>query len=155
MDDAYLLLLSEQNQTNAIRKTNEYTTQYGLRLTDSDIQELLVSRRECLCSQQRVEFGGSVLDKIIYAFCDSEYIYQDNYVETIDRLQSIFYLYKNESLDELTDNELIDVMRNAFDEKCQGSLDYLEETFLDDFARNIRVNTRRFIGRYAGDDEKI
>ena len=32
-------------------------------------------------------------------------------------------------------------------------LEYLEETLLDQFARNIRSNTRRFMGRYEEDDE--
>lgn len=155
MGDVFMLNQSEQNQMNALRKTNEYANQYGVCLTDYDIQKLLIRRRECLVEQQRVEFGTGILDKIIFAFCDSDYIYQDNYVETIARLQSIFYLYKNESMDELTDDELINIMRNAFDEECQGSLEYLEETFLDNFARNIRANTNRFIGRYTRDDEKI
>lgn len=154
MDDSFFLKLSEQNQMNLIKTTNEYTNQFGLCLTDDDIQDLLIRRRECLSEQQRVEFGTGILDKIIFAFCDSNYIYQDNYVESIARLQNIFYLYKNESMDELTDEELITMMRNAFDDECQGSLEYLEETYLDQFARNIRARTRRFLGRYARDDEK-
>ena len=154
MNDDLMLILSEKNRVSAIKKTNEYTKRYGLCLTDQDIQELLVSRRECLAKQQRVEFGAGILDKIIFAFCDSEYIDQENYAETISRLQSIFYLYKNESMDELTDDELISIMRNAFDVECQGSLEYLEETFLDSFARKIRANTHKFIGRYAADDEQ-
>ena len=153
MDDSFFLKLSEQNQRNLIRKTNEYTNQFNLCLTEDEIQDLLIVRRECLSEQQRVEFGSGILDKIIFAFCDSDYLYQDNYVETIARLQNIFYLYKNESMDELTDEELITMMRNAFDDECQGSLDYLEETYLDQFARNIRASTRRFLGRYARDDE--
>ena len=154
MDDSFFLKLSEQNQMNLIKTTNEYTNQFGLCLTDDDIQDLLIRRRECLSEQQRVEFGTGILDKIIFAFCDSNFIYQDNYVESIARLQNIFYLYKNESMDELTDEELITMMRNAFDDECQGSLEYLEETYLDQFARNIRARTRRFLGRYARDDEK-
>ena len=54
------------------------------------------------------------------------------------RLQESFYLYKNESLDELTDDELLEFMKEAFDGRCQGSLEYLEETVLEEFARNIR-----------------
>ena len=153
MDDTFMLLLSEQGQVDLLKKTNAYAGRYGLCLTDAEIQELIVRRRECLTEQQRVEFGNGILDKIIFAFCDSAYIYQDNYAETIAELQRIFYLYKNESLDEWTDDELIRIMRDAFDRECQGSLEYLEETLLDQFARNIRSNTRRFMGRYEEDDE--
>ena len=147
------IILSERGQADIIKRTNEYTNQFGLSLTDKDIAELLIRRRECLSEQQRVEFGTGILDKIIFAFCDSDYLYQDNYLESISRLQNIFYLYKNESMDELTDDELISVMRNAFHGVCQGSLEYLEETFLDEFARNIRSSTRKFIGRYVRNDE--
>ncbi|MDI9242632.1 DUF6323 family protein [Fusibacillus kribbianus] len=153
MDDTFMLLLSEQSQVDLLKKTNAYAGRYGLCLTDADIQELIVRRRECLTEQQRVEFGNGILDKIIFAFCDSAYIYQDNYAETIAELQRIFYLYKNESLNEWTDDELIRIMRDAIDRECQGSLEYLEETLLDQFARNIRANTRRFMGRYEEDDE--
>lgn len=153
MQDDFFLVLSEQNQMSLIKKTNEYTCQYGLCLTDYDIKELLKRRSECLSAQRRVEFGSGILDKLIMAFCDSDYIYQDNYVETIAGLQDIFYLYKNESMDEMTDDELIGLMRNAFDKECQGSLEYLEETFLEDFARNIRANTHKFFGRYPENEE--
>lgn len=151
MDDI-MLLMSDQNQMNLLRTANAYTEQYGLSLADEDIRELIVKRRECLREQQRVEFGGGILDKLIFAFCDSDYIYQENYAETITRLQDIFYLYKNESMDEWTDDELIQMMREAFDGECQGSLEYLEETFLEQFARSTRANTRKFIGRYEDDD---
>ena len=149
MDDNLIMLLSEKNQMNLIKKTNEYTSQFGLSLSDGDIRELMLRRKECLCEQQRVEFGKGILEKIIFAFCDSPFIYQENYAETIADLQDSFYLYKNESMDELTDDELITIMRNAFDKECQGSLEYLQETYLEQFARKIRANTHKFIGRYT------
>ena len=105
MDDNLMIFLSEQQQMKLIRAANEYTERYGLYLTDNDIKELISRRRECLLEQQRVEFGKGILDKIIFAFCDSDFIYQENYAETIARLQSIFFLFKNESMDELTDDE--------------------------------------------------
>ena len=85
-----------------------------------------------------MEFGGGVFQKLIYAFCDSVYIRQDNYADTLASLQDIFYLYKNESMDILTDDELIELMREAFDGECEGSLEYLEETCLEQIARAIR-----------------
>lgn len=124
-------------------------------MSEEDVQELMVSHMECLKEEQRIEFGGGITDKLIFAFCDSDYIYQENYVDTIGRLQQIFYLYKNESMDELTDDELIDLMRNAFDTECHGSLDYLEQTYLEKFAREVRANTRKYIGRYPRKHEEI
>ena len=155
MDEHFMLLMSEQGQMNLIRKANEYASQFGLCLTEHDMKELLVRRKECLCEQQRVEFGKGILDEIIFTFCDSDFIDQENFAETIAGLQDIFYLYKNESMDELTYDELICIMRNAFDGECRGSLEYLQGTYLEQFAREVRANTHKFIGRYAKADEEI
>ena len=151
MED-YLLALSQYRKQEVLR-SNEYTCGFGLSLSEQDIEELLIIRRESLEEHQRVEFGKGVLEKLIYAFCDSAYVYQENYADTLSRLQDIFYLYKNESMDELTDDELIDYMRKSFDETCQGSLEYLEETCLEEFARKIRRSTHKFIGRYGEEHE--
>ncbi len=151
MED-YLLALPQHSKQEVLR-SNEYTCQFGLSLSEQDIEELMIVRRECLQEHQRIEFGKSVIEKLIYAFCDSSYIFQDNYVYTLSRLQDIFYLYKNESLDELTDDELIEYMRKTFDETCHGSLDYLEGTCLEEFARNIRCSTHKFIGRFVVENE--
>lgn len=148
----YLWALSRQTKQEVLQ-SNEYTSKFGLSLSEQDVEELMIVRRECLQEHQRVEFGKGVIEKLIYAFCDSPYIYQENYADTLSRLQDIFYLYKNESMDELTDDELIEYMRKSFDETCQGSLDYLEETCLEEFARNIRRSTHRFMGRYVIENE--
>ena len=144
--------LSEKNEITAVLNTNQYTERFGLVLSEEEAKLLVQERFESLKEQQRVEFGKGILDKLIYAFCDSAYIFQDNYVDAITRLQEIFYLYKNESMDELTDDELIDYMKDAFENECQGSLDYLEDTCLELFAREIREKTRKFIGRYRIDE---
>ena len=148
----WLLQLSEKNEITAVLNTNQYTERFGLVLSEEEAKLLVQERFESLKEQQRVEFGKGILDKLIYAFCDSAYIFQDNYVDAITRLQEIFYLYKNESMDELTDDELIDYMKDAFENECQGSLDYLEDTCLELFAREIREKTRKFIGRYRIDE---
>lgn len=44
-------------------------------------------------------------------------------------------MYKNESLELVTDDELLEFMKEQFDGVCQGSLDYLEDTSLEDYAR--------------------
>lgn len=86
--------------------------------------------------------------KIIYSFCDSSYINQSNYVETLSRLQEVFYLYKNEMHDEITDEELLNFMREQFDDVCAGDINYLEKTCLDLFAQAIRAG---YDGYYASD----
>lgn len=142
----WLELLSGKNQIQKVIEMNQKTERFGLALTEGDAKALVERRQESLREQQRVEFGEGILPKLIFTFCDSPYIYQDNYVETITRLQEIFYLYKNESMDELTDDELLDYMKEAFEGECEGSLEFLEETVLEKIARDIRRDGKYFFG---------
>lgn len=105
---------------------------------------ILQERKNALQEQKRIEFGEGILQKIIYEFCDSDYIDQNNYVNTIIRLQEIFYLYKNEMNDEITDDELLHFMKEQFDNVCFGDLEYLEGTCLSIFALAIRAGYRGF-----------
>ena len=41
-----------------------------------------------------------------------------------------------------------DFMKNAFDGECKGSLEYLEETALEQYARNVRKEGKNFFGKY-------
>ena len=140
----YFMQCMEQNSIQQIVAMNQVSGQFGLTLTEGEAGQLAKSRMECLKEQQRVEFGSTVLQKLIFAFCDSSYVDQENYASVLQRLQDIFYQYKNESLDELTDDELIAYMKEAFEGECCGSLEYLEETVLEQFAREIRAR-----GTYA------
>ena len=91
-----MVLLKGQNQLSNVIKTNETTEQFGLSLTEQDAKLILAERKNALAEQKRIEFGEGIATKIYYEFCDSEYIHQSNYVETIIRLQEIFYLYKKD-----------------------------------------------------------
>lgn len=136
-------LLNQQMQAE-IRKCNEFTAKYGLQLNDSEIHELAENRKEVLEKNGRIEFGGGVMQKLILEFADSPYLYQEVYKETLIGLQELFYYFKNESLEELTDDELILRMKKYFDDVCQGSLDYLGTTMLENDCRDIRCNTDEY-----------
>lgn len=122
-----------------VRETNQYTEKYGLTLSPEDTEILLAEKKQILKKERRVEFGESLLPRIIYTFCDSSYISQDEYVDILVRLQEIFYLYKNEMQDEITDEELLNFMKEQFETVCFGDLQYLEGTCLDLFAQAIRA----------------
>lgn len=141
MDDGMMRLMqeSDRRQKEELRAMNLDTQAYGLSLSDEAIAVLLDDRRTVLREQERVEFGGGVLKKLAAAFCDSPYIWQDNYAEMLGHLQEIFYLYKNESLDRIADDELIAFMKEHFNGDCQGSPDYLEDTCLEELARRVRT----------------
>ena len=140
----FLDLMNGQMFLKQVQKTNHYTQKYGLALSEKDAKLLLDERNHILKAEQRVEFGQGILPQIIYSFCDSSFLTQNNYTETLFRLQEIFYLYKNEMMDEITDDELLHFMREQFDTVCFGDLDYLEGTCLDLFAQAIRAGYRGY-----------
>lgn len=153
MEKDWLQGVSQEVQVQRIVETNEYTGKYGLTLSEQDAELLLRGRQECLKAQRRVEFGEGILPKLIFCFCDSPYISQEDYAETIGRLQEIFYFYKNESLDMLTDEELLGGMREKFDGECHGELDYLEDTILDELGRTVRGGRWKVQELYIKDEE--
>lgn len=140
MSDLFSLIIKakQKNELESILEINKYTYTFGLTLTEKEAMELYEHRNSCLKEQKRVEFEGGILELLIKEFCDSSYIFQDNYVEIIEALQEIFYLCKNESLDELSDEEIISFMRRHFEEECQGDLDYLEQLCLEELCRSVR-----------------
>lgn len=138
MEKDWMVLL-QQNQVGKIIEANRVTAQYGLSLTEEEAKLILRERTDSLREQKRVEFSDSITPRIIYEFCDSDFIDQNNYVETIIRLQEIFYLYKNEMLDEISDDELLHLMKEQFEEICFGDLDYLEGTCLNIFSQAVRA----------------
>lgn len=148
MSKDWMVLLQEQDQLAKVVKTNETTEQFGLSLTEQDAKLILEERKNSLMEQKRIEFGEGIAAKIIYEFYDSDHIHQGNYVDTIVRLQEIFYLYKNEMQDEITDDELLHLMKEQFENICFGDLDYLESTCLANFAKAIRAG----YGGYKGSD---
>lgn len=131
--------MTKQILARQVLETNHYTQKYGLVLREEDAALLAQERTNVLRQERRVEFGQGILPEIIYMFCDSSYLDQDNYCESLIRLQEIFYAYKNEMLDEITDDELLHFMREQFENVCFGDFGYLEGTCLDIFAQAIRA----------------
>jgi len=136
--------LLERQVFNDISKCNELTGEYGLILRAEDVKEIIATRNVALEKSGRIEFNGQIINKIIIAFCDSPYISQNNYSDTINELVEIFYNYKNETLDFISDDELIEIMKEYFDNYCQGSLELLEGKVLYKIADNIRNGVKDY-----------
>lgn len=132
MENLYLEIVNKRKQLEIanIKKYNKHTGKYGLVLSDNQINNLLDRRKDILRETGRIELRGGIIDKLIKAFCDSLYINQENYEETLYELIEIFYKYKNETMDLMTDDELIEFMKKSFDGVCQGDLEYLSGTVM-------------------------
>ena len=124
---------------NELRECNKLTARFGLTLSETQIHSLVERRFNALLDTGRIEFGEGILQKLVYSFCDSPYLTQENYEETITELQDSFYYYfKNESMDRISDDELIEFMSAVFNGRAQGSLDYLSGTSLEELCRYAR-----------------
>ena len=139
MENLYLDIANKRKQIEIanIKKCNEYTNQYGLMLTDNQITNLLERKKETLKETGRIEFREGIIDRIIKEFCDSPYINQDNYALTLYELVEVFYEYKNETMDLITDDELIIFMKKSFDGICEGDIEYLAGTIMYKMRENL------------------
>ncbi|MGV8905441.1 MAG: DUF6323 family protein [Acetobacterium sp.] len=133
-DDSML----QNHAVSEILAINTITEQFSLTLTEHEAIELVETRSYALKNTGRIEFGGGILNKIIKYFCDSPYLSHYNYPEVLHELVEIFYYYKNETLDQMSDNDLILFMKKYYNGKSAGSLDLLKYRELEKMARNLR-----------------
>lgn len=139
MNENYLDIVNKRNQMEIvhIKRCNEYTSKYGVVLSDNQINNLLERKLEVLKKTGRIELRSGIIDKLIKEFCDSPYINQENYATTLYELVDIFYEYKNETMDLISDDELIKFMKKAFDETAKGDLEYLSGTIMYKMRENL------------------
>ena len=139
MEDSYLEIINKRKQTEiaSIKKCNEYTSKYGLVLSDNQISNLLERRNETLKETGRIEFREGIVGKLIKEFCDSPYMNQENFAQNLYELIEIFYEYKNETMDLMTDDELIQFMKKSFNGRAQGDLEYLSGTIMYKMRENL------------------
>jgi hypothetical protein len=121
-----------------LESCNRVIEPHGLSLSTQDAQALVAGRLEALQTAGRIEFGGGVARELVLAFASSPYVSQSTFVETILEVQGLFYEFKNESLEQIPDDELIAKIRWLFDEVANGDLGYLEEALFEGLARRVR-----------------
>nr|WP_303244341.1 DUF6323 family protein [uncultured Cellulosilyticum sp.] len=158
MKDFLPQALISQIASSEIMACNKETKKYGLILTQEDVGQILERRKEALLSYGRIEIGGGIIPKLIEIFCDSPYLEAQNYESTIEELVETFYYFKNEALDTLSDEELLKLMRQYFDEYCGGDIELLQQSALEQLTRNIRYGHEDYTQLderaklYLGDD---
>lgn len=148
MTTELMLIPSEMIQKTAVAEIiscNKISSDYGLSLSPQQAQELAQTHQQALKNNGRIEFSGGTIAKIIRCFCSSPFISRYNYAETLNDLVEIFYYFKNESNDQIPDDELIILMKKCFNENCQGSLELLQGRELEIPAHNIRCGIRDFM----------
>ncbi|MEN6418168.1 MAG: DUF6323 family protein [Clostridiaceae bacterium] len=129
----------EQRLKSELSACNGMTGKYGLSLSESAVLAIAQKRSETLLGTGRVEFGESVIPKLIEAFCDSPYLLQDDYEETLCALTEAFYSFKNDCFDRLTDDELIKNLRACYD-AYEGGLDAVCPLTINELRRGRRLD---------------
>ena len=131
-------VMLQKQAVKEILEINEATRQFGLTLTPKQAVDLVETRTLALQQTGRIEIGGGMIDKMITAFANSSFLTSYNYAETLNDLVELFYYFKNETLDQVNDDDLIRFMNKAFNGVCQGSLELLAGRELVRMAHNIR-----------------
>lgn len=114
-----------ESSATVLERYNRQSAPFGLTLSEQALLRLLQHRAETLRHTNRIEFGEGALGKLVAAFCDSPYLVQHDYEETLMELQELFYSFKNECRDLLSDDELIEAMRLIYNEIARGSTEYV------------------------------
>jgi hypothetical protein len=136
-----------------LRGLNEISSRFGLALSEQGMLELAQARTRALFDQGRVELGASAVWSIVDGFCDSPYLLQEDYEATLLELVDAFYYFKNECGEQLTDDELIQAMRERYD-AYDGSVEAVIGTSLGAMCRARRFGLAEEADMEDEDDER-
>lgn len=117
--------LTERQAADRILSCNEELKRHGLVLTEEQAVALSRTRTNALRETGRVEFSGGIVDRLVLAFCDSPYVDGASFDGTLHELIGLFYEMKNDTNDAVSDDDIIVFMKNAYNNRCHGSLELL------------------------------
>ena len=128
---------------NQIIKCNEITSNYGIILSEDDAKQLTTIQQNTLQEVGLIEFDSHIIEYIIITFCDSSFINKYDYLDTISRLVEIFYYYRQEVNELISDEDIIKYLYLAYEGITQGSLDYLGDQqlskLIDDLNNHLDI----------------
>lgn len=122
---------------NDLLQLNEETKKYGLELTLEDVKQVMNARNKVLKGYGRVELSFDVTKNLVKTFSTSAFVNEKNYVSILNDLQELFYYMKNETEDKLSDEKIIKLMKEKFEDSCEGSIDLLNSC-LEEYSRSFR-----------------
>lgn len=101
----------------------------GLTLTDGDVRSICAACERALRESNRIELEPglpeALVEALVEAFGSSPWL--DPAAETLGALAELFYILKNETHDRISDESLLQRMREAFDGPCRGSVERLAD----------------------------
>ena len=126
--DNFRIANVEKNEIKSIVDKNIILSEFGITVSEQEAKELIAIRNEALKRNGRIEFRHDIIEKLIFAFCDSRCINNEDFVERVGEFVDMFYYFRNET--NVSDDEIISAMRMTFD-KDNGSEEMVESRTLD------------------------
>ena len=130
--------ITKTESVGEILALNDVTQNYGISLSASDAAAIVENRDKSLANTGRIEFGKSISEKIIRVFCSSPYVSGATFADTVSELTEVFYYYKSETCEKLSDDELIQLMKDEFDGRCEGSVELLASKALYEYTQKLK-----------------
>ena len=84
---------------------------------DNSFMERQTTDKILACNKELGKYG--------LAFCDSPYIKNDTYEDTLHEIINLFYYLKNDTWDTISDDGIIEFIKTAFNSRCHGSIELL------------------------------
>ncbi|MGX9755136.1 DUF6323 family protein [Clostridioides difficile] len=136
------IILSSMHQNlkeierNELLETNNESKYYGLILSQADVKDIITSRNDTLKGYGRIELDIKVTKQLIENIYTSQFTNMDDYLETINDMQEIFYYLKNEIDDKICDDEIIEILDELY-EKFTGNMDNVRGE-AEEFAKKFK-----------------
>ncbi|OPJ62874.1 DUF6323 family protein [Clostridium oryzae] len=115
----------------------EASKESGLLLTIEDAKKIINERSNALKNYGRVDLNFEVTKKIIGTFDISSFANVENYVQILIELQDLFYYLRNETEDRISDQKILELMKDFFENSCEGSIQLLVSR-IEEFSREFR-----------------
>lgn len=124
------MLVGAQNRYVAgeLMELSKTTEEYGIVLSEKDCAEIAEFRTAALAENERIEIGIGAVKRIIEEFCESGYVSQSNFKETVEGLLECFYTIKSETDDKVSDDEVMEFLKYLFETEAGGDVSKLYDS---------------------------
>jgi len=117
--------------------------QYGLVITENIAREIAVYRQAALVENERVEFKSDAIARLTSAFLETRYINQEDFAAAMGEIINLFYLIKTETENTISDDDLISVMLDTFQNNpCYGSIENMQSKGLEKILREYKFGDK-------------
>ena len=130
----------------------EALAEAGLVLTHEQLAIIEEAERAAAAEAERVSFGRSAADRIVTELADSPFIVRDRADRSFADLISAFYDLRDAVPSEVTDQELTERLRDAFNGEAAGDADEAHALVRDALHREFFIDLEEDYELPAGDE---